>query len=319
MLKLIFFPLGLYLLIKGADLLVKGASSLAKRMKVPDMVIALTVVAMGTSTPELFVSLISTLEGNPSIAIGNVVGSNIANVFLILGLAAAIRPLAVSKGTVYKEIPFCLLAGLALVFLAGDRLIDGQAAAFISRSDGLILLSFFTIFLYYVFGLAFADKELEESVPQEVMSTGRTIVFVCLGLAGLVLGGQLTIKGAVAAASLLGMSQSLVGLTIVAVGTSLPELATSLIAARQGKVDLAVGNVVGSNIFNVMLILGICPLIRPLPVSAPMMVDMVVAVLASLFLLGFMFTGRSHVVDRWEGIGMLILYAGYISFAVWRG
>ncbi len=319
MLNYLLFPVGLVLLIKGGGLLVKGATSLARRYKVSDLVIGLTVVAFGTSLPELSVTFISALQGTPQIAVGNIIGSNIANVLLILGLAALIRPLQVSRGTVYKEIPFSILAALILGLLVGDRLIDGASEAVVSRSDGLVLLSIFTVFIYYTMGIARRGEGLEEGAPAAQLSTVRSLVFIGVGLAGLILGGQWVTDGAVAAARLLGMSQALIGLTVVAVGTSLPELATSVIAARQGNADIAVGNMVGSNIFNILFVLGVTAPLAPLPVAPFILVDMGVALLASAILFGFMFTGARHALDRWEGIGFLILYCAYLMFGIFRG
>ena len=319
MLSYLFFPVGLFLLIKGGGLLVNGATALARRLNVSDLVIGLTVVAFGTSLPEFSVTFISALEGSPQIAMGNVIGSNIANVLLILGLAALIRPLQVSRGTVYKEIPFSLLAALILGFLAGDALLDGSSEALVSRSDGLVLLSVFSIFLYYAFSIAKKGEGLEEGAPAGRMSKLRSLVYIGSGLAGLIVGGQWVTSGAVAVAGLLGMSQSLIGLTIVAVGTSLPELATSVVAARQGNADIAVGNVVGSNIFNIFFVLGGSSLAHPLPVLTDILTDVGVVVLASSILFGFMFTGRKHTLDRWEGAVFLVLYCAYLAFGIMRG
>ena len=315
----ILMPIGLLLLFKGGELLVRGASSLARRMNIPDIAIGLTVVAWGTSMPEFFVNVIAVVHGTPDIAVGNIVGSNIANVFLILGLSALIRPLAVSHGTVFKEIPFSLLAAVVLYLLASDWLIDRQPAGALTRSDGLVLLAIFPVFLYYTFGIArqSRDQEMELDRPQDRL--GHSLARLALGLAGLMVGGEWIVNGAVALALLMGMSQSLVGLTLVAIGTSLPELATSLMAAKRGYLDIAVGNVVGSNIFNTFVILGLSSTLTPLPVSPAMMVDLGVVVLSGMVLFGFMFTGTRHAVDRWEGVGLLLLYAAYVTFTILRG
>ena len=292
MLPYVLLGIGFVLLIKGADFLVDGASSIARRFHVSNLVIGLTVVAFGTSTPELFVNIMAGAKGNTDIAIGNVLGSNIANVFLILGISAVIYPLTVSKGTVWKEIPFSLLAAVVLAFLANDQLIDKQNHSVLLRSDGLILLSFFIIFLYYSINIAFEIKGIDDHAPAKAHGTVKSIGLVITGLAGLVIGGEWIVSGAVHAALKLGLSQSTVGLTIVAVGTSLPELATSAVAAYRKNVDIAVGNVVGSNIFNIFLILGISTIIHPLPFSIASNIDIGMVILASFLLFIFMFTGK---------------------------
>ena len=253
----LLFLLGFPLLVKGADLLVDGAASIARRFDVSEFAIGMTIVAFGTSTPELFVTMIAGFEGNPDIAVGNVVGSNIANTLLILGVAALVSPLAVSRGMVWREMPFGLLASCGLLLVAGDTYLDGAAQGVVGRADGLLLLSFFSIFIYYSASTAQRVKGMEELSPARGRSLARALALVAAGLAGLVLGGKWIVDGAVAMARTFGMSEALVGLTVVAVGTSLPELATSVVAARKGNADLALGNVLGSNIFNIYFVLGV--------------------------------------------------------------
>ncbi|MBK5100349.1 MAG: calcium/sodium antiporter [Desulfobacteraceae bacterium] len=310
---------GFILLIKGADLLVDGASSIARRMNVSDLVIGLTVVAFGTSTPELFVNISSSIKGNTDIAVGNILGSNIANIFLILGVSSIIYPLTVTKGTVWKEIPFSLLAALILGILANDKLIDRTGSSALTRIDGLVFLSFFIIFIYYSFSIAKIIEGMEDHVPTKHYGLGKSMLLVLLGLVGLTLGGQWIIDGAVHVARKFGMSQSLVGLTIVAVGTSLPELATSVVAASKKNVEIAVGNVVGSNIFNIFFVLGISSIIRPLPFETRNNIDIIVVILASTLLFTSMFTGKKRSLDRWEGLVFLALYAGYTAFLIIQG
>ena len=314
MLIYILFILGFILLIKGADLLVAGASAIARRFNVSDLVIGLTVVAFGTSTPELFVNIVASARGNSEIAIGNVLGSNIANILLILGISAAIYPLSVSKGTVWKEIPFSLLAVIILGLMANDRGIDAADISRLTRIDGLVLLAFFSIFLYYSFGIAKAIEGLTDHVPAKAQGIAKSFLLILAGLIGLTLGAKWIVDGAVSFAKSLGMSESLVGLTIVAVGTSLPELATSAMAAYKKNSEIAVGNVVGSNIFNIFFVLGVSATIRPLPFQAGSNVDIGVVIASSLFLFLFIFTGKTRSLDRWEGILFLLLYAGYIAF-----
>ena len=284
MLTYLLFGLGFILLIKGADWLVNGASAIARRFNVSDLVIGLTVVAFGTSTPELFVNIVASGKGNTDIAIGNVLGSNISNVFLILGVSAIIYPLSVSKGKVWKEIPFSLLAVIVMGLMANDRWVDGGAYSLLTRIDGLVLLAFFLIFLYYSFSIAQAVEGINEHVPDISHGMAKSFLLVIIGLIGLILGSQWIVDGAVKLATGLGMSESLVGLTIVAVGTSLPELATSAMAAYRRKVEIAVGNVVGSNIWNIFFVLGVSSTIKPLPFQTKSILDIGVVVLASLLL-----------------------------------
>jgi len=316
MLNYILLAVGFVILIKGADFLVAGASSIAKRFNVSNLVIGLTVVAFGTSMPELVVNIIAGIRGNTDIAIGNVLGSNIANVFLILGISALIYPLAVSKGTVWKEIPFSLLAALVLAFLANDQLIDKRDGSALLRSDGLVLLSFFVIFLYYSAHIAHDIDGLDAQAPANIFGLGKSLRLLVLGFLGLIIGGQWIIDGAVHLALKLGLSQSTVGLTVVAVGTSLPELATSAMAAYRKNVDIAVGNVVGSNIFNIFFILGVSSIVHPLPFSIANNIDIGMVILASLLLFVFMFTGKKRSLDRWEGAVCILIYICYVVFLV---
>jgi cation:H+ antiporter len=310
----LLFIAGFVLLIKGAYVLVDGASAMARRLNVSDLVIGLTVVAFGTSTPELFVNVIASAKGNTGIAIGNILGSNIANVLLILGVSSVIYPLEVTKGTVWKEIPFSLLAALVLGVMVNDQLIDQKNYSALSRIDGLILLSFFSIFVYYSYSIAGEIEGVKQHVQVEETSLAKSLFFVGAGLAALALGGKWIVDGAVAIAKNFGMSESLIGLTIVAVGTSLPELATSATAAYRRNAEIAVGNVVGSNIFNIFFVLGISSIIKPLPFNIKDNLDIGVVILASLFLFLFMFTGKKRSLDRWEGAVFLVLYAVYIIF-----
>ena len=282
------------LLIKGADYLVTGASSLAFKLGIAPLVIGLTIVAFGTSAPELIVNLLASFSGNTDIAIGNILGSNIVNILVILGVSAIIYPLTVRKSTVWKEIPFALLAVVVLAFLASDALIDGAATSWLTRIDGLILISFFAIFLYYIVGIAKQSPEdtLEKPADLSLMRSGLLIL---VGLIGLVVGGKWIVDGAIVFAQSLGVSQALIGLTIVAIGTSLPELATSVVAAYKKNTDIAVGNIVGSNILNIFWILGISAFITPLPFAPVMTIDILVTLFASLLLFLALFVGLSLI------------------------
>ena len=303
---------GFVLLIKSADWLVDGARSLAQCLGVSHLVIGLTVVAFGTSLPELSVNILASAHNNPAIAIGNILGSNIANILLILGMAVLIYPLKVTPSTTWKEIPFTLLAAVMVLLLVQDDRWGGGLPS-LGRIDGMVLLGFFGVFLYYIFHLAQVDRG---EVPERRCDLAPTIGRILLGLVGLIAGGELVVRGAVQLAARFGLSESFVGLTIVAVGTSLPELATSTVAAYKKNSDIAVGNIVGSNIFNIFFILGISAVIRPLPFTAQNQIDTLVTIAASAILFLCLFIGIKRVLGRWEGALFLVLYAAYIVFLV---
>jgi len=317
---ILFFIVGLVLLVKGADWLVDGASSVAKKLKVSDLVIGLTIVAFGTSAPELVVSVISNLNGNADIAIGNVLGSNIANILLILGVSSIIYPLSVTRGTVWKEIPLSLLAVILLGIMANDVLIDGAANSSLTRTDGLALIAFFIIFLYYTFGIAKnGNCQPEQGEEVKEIAISKSIIYIFAGLISLVIGGKWVVDSAVSIATSLGVSEALIGLTIVAVGTSLPELATSAMATYKKKADIAIGNVVGSNIFNVFWILGLSSIINPLPFRPEGNFDIMIAIFASLLLFIMMFVGKRHHLERRDGVIYIFVYVIYIAALVARG
>jgi cation:H+ antiporter len=273
------------------------------------------VVAFGTSTPELFVNLVAAAQGKTALALGNVIGSNIANILLILGIAAIITPLAATAGTVWKEIPFSLLAAVVLGIVVNDRLLGGIANV-ITRGDGLVLLCFLAIFFYYTAAIAFDGLDFDPQMEIKSMPPSMALFRVAVGLAGLVLGGWLIVANATLIAKQLGMSEALIGLTVVAVGTSLPELATSAVAAYKGNADIAIGNVVGSNIFNIFFILGITATIHPIPSETGSNVEVLVLVAASLLLFLSMFTGRRRSADRWEGVVFVLLYIAFVGYKI---
>jgi len=327
---------GLIVLIVGADQLVKGASSIAVKFGLSSLLIGLTVVAFGSSAPEMIVNIFASLRGSYDVALGNVMGSNIANVLLILGIAAIIRPLRVQRVTIFREIPFAILAMFVLLAMVSDMYLSGGAAAqdILSRGEGLTLIGFFAIFLYSAFLSAThvkhddPIKKKKGSDEDEIMelkeySTGLSIVMIVGGLIGLTIGGQLIVESAITIAKGFGVSEALIAVTIVAIGTSLPELAASGVAAYRGNTDLAVGNVVGSNIFNVLWILGLSSTINPLPISAGASVDIMLALSATFLLFPFLFNknskGKSGTIERWEGIAFVIAYILFIVFAIWRG
>lgn len=309
--------LGLGILILGGESLVRGASSIAKKMKVPAIVIGLTIVSFGTSAPELIVNIFSAIRGTTDIAIGNVIGSNIANILLILGVSAIIVPLKVQRGTTWKEIPLALLA-VGLVFvMVSDISLDGGAENVLTRTDGLALMAFFLVFLYYTYGLSKTEGAQGESVAQYGMPV--SIAMIVGGILLLVFGGSILVDNAVILARIAGMSEALIGLTIVAIGTSLPELVTSIMAAIHRHDDIAVGNVVGSNIFNIFWILGLTSTIAPLPVASALRFDILVNIVATMLLFALMFVDDKHRLNRWQGMVFVGCYIGYIVTIVFRG
>lgn len=320
--NIVLILIGLGLLVAGADWLVRGSSSLAKKLKVSNLVIGLTVVAFGTSTPELTVSLTASLQGSSAIALSNAVGSNIANILLILGVCALFRTLTVKSATVWKEIPLAFAGMLLLFVFANDHFFDAIPSNALTRTDGFALLTLFAIFMYYIFGLARTDKEVMKEASSADIKTyalPQSFLLVLIGLSLLVIGGKLLVDNAVDIALAAGLSEALIGLTIVAIGTSLPELATSLVATLKGQNDIAVGNVIGSNIFNTFWIMGISSSVRAIPISNDAILDLLIGVIATLFLFFFMFVGKKHGLTRMEGSVMLSLYVAYTAFLIYRG
>ncbi len=310
---------GFVVLIKGADLFVDGAARLARGMDVSPMAVGLTVVAFGTSAPELFVNISAGISGRTDIALGNVVGSNIVNILLILGLSSLTRPLTVSKGTVWKEIPFSLLAAVVLWGLASDVYIDGALFSTVSRSDGLVLLGFFIIFIACTASIAAPVVGLPDISPAPADKAVSIALKMTIGFCGLLFGGRWVVDSAVLLGGYMAIPRAVMGLTVVAVGTSLPELVTSVVAARRGDVEMAVGNVVGSIIFNVFFVLGVSAVIRPLPFNPAANVDMGVMTAACILLFIFLFTGRVRVMGRWEGalaLSIYVLYIGYLLLPI---
>ncbi len=312
LLSIIMLLGGFILLIFGSNWLVDGASDLARRLKISDIVVGLTIVSIGTSSPELIVNLIASLNGNTDIAIGNVVGSNIFNVLIILGATAIVMPVSVKSNTTWKEIPFSFMAAIVIFFLANDELFNGYPVSEVSRTDGLILLSFFAIFMAYTYALARGHNYVPE-VNYKKTTILKSSLLILAGLVGLFFGGRYLVLGAVDIALYMGMSESVVGLTIVAAGTSLPELFTSIIAALKKKADIAIGNVVGSNIFNIFLILGVSATVKPLPFNRINNLDILVMILSSFLMFVFVFTGKGRKIGRVEGGLFVAMYLVYIG------
>ncbi|MFZ2897347.1 MAG: calcium/sodium antiporter [Saprospiraceae bacterium] len=312
MLLLIVILLGGFTaLIYGANTLVDSASSLAKKYNIPNIVIGLTIVAFGTSAPELIVNVFASVQGDSAIALGNVVGSNIFNVLGIAGIAAIIYPLRVKTNTTWIEIPLSLLAASILLVIANDLIIDKGAASAVTRIDGIVLLFFFLIFMVY--NLQVAKKGGEEGeVEIKDIPKLKSIMLIILGLVLLVIGGRAIVYSAVELATMFGIPERIIALTIISIGTSLPELATSAVAAYKKHADIAIGNVVGSNIFNIFFILGISAVINPVPLQPGANMDLLVNLGAGLLLFLFIFTGKKHSVDRWEGVLFIAMYVAYV-------
>lgn len=308
---------GFALLIKGADFFVDGSSNIAKLLKVPPILIGLTIVALGTSSPEATVSIIAALEDSADVAVGNVVGSNIFNITLVVGIAAFLYPLKVESETIRKEIPFTLLASTALLILMSDIALQGFSSNMISRSDGFIFLLFLSIFMYYVIeiGLRSRKNTANEPVPENI-HWGKNIFITILGLAAIIFGGDLVVDNGTKIAYSLGMSETLVGLTIIAIGTSLPELVTSISAALKKESEIALGNIVGSNIFNILFVLGVSSAISPLAVSDKVLTDVVFMIVLTVVLLIFSRTG--YKVGKREGLILAAVYLTYLAYIIVR-
>ena len=312
LLNIFFLLLGLALILVGANMLTDGASAIARRWGVSDLVIGLTVVAFGTSAPELVISLVSAVEGATELAVGNAVGSNIFNVLAIIGITALIKPIKIEEGSMTKDIPFMIVSALVLLAMGNGVLLDGSAENELTRVDGIVLLLFFCIFMRYTFSIAKnGQPEPEESQTSKPMGMAKGVVWVALGLAGLIFGGKFFVNGASGIAAGLGVSEAVIGLTIVAAGTSLPELATSVAAALKGKNGMAVGNVIGSNIFNSFMVLGAASTIRPLQFGSIGNLDLLVMTGSCLVFWAMGWLIGNRTITRGEGA---LLTAGYIAY-----
>ncbi len=311
--------IGFVLLLKGADFLVTGASSFAKKFNVSELAIGLTIVAMGTSAPELVVNLVSSSQGYDDVVFGNIIGSNIFNLFFILAICAIIKPIVVQSESVWKEIPFAMVLVLLFFVLANDSLIFGSAINELNRVDGIILLTLFFAFLAYVY-FTIKNKKEELSTPDtsKVYSNWITLLMVLGGLAGLIIGGKLVVDNAVIIARSFNISEKLIGLTIIAAGTSLPELAASAVAAFKGKSDIAIGNIIGSNIFNLTFILGFNSTLTPLTYSTGFNFDVYVLMGGSVALFLFMFTLKKKKLDRREAFLFLLAFVAYMTYIIIR-
>ena len=323
MLTYILLAIGFFLLIKGAHLLVEGATSIAKKFRISDIIVGLTIVAFGTSMPELVVNLVASFNGASEISIGNILGSNIANILLILGVTAVIRKVEVGEGTVWKEIPFSLFVATLLLVLSNGYIFGETNTGMLDKTDGLILLFFFSIFLVYTFFIAKSNQKTFE-VTQNTKGFFQAFVEVLGGMFALYFGGRWVVNGAISIAEVFNISQTVIGVTIVALGTSLPELVTSVIATLKHKSDIAIGNIVGSNIFNILWVLGISSIILPIKLESETTIDFAVLILSSFLLFMFLFVGKdikkfqpdTHALNKKEGLIFIAIYIIYIVYRV---
>ena len=310
-LSVISFVVGIVLVILGADWLTKGASALARRFNMSELLIGLTIVAIGTSLPELVISTGSALKGSPGLALGNVIGSNIFNGMLILGVTALLCPIKFNAKMLTREIPFNLLATVALILVSGSMLVGGAPGEMITRYGGMILLCFLAVFVRYTFSIT---NEGGDDEPVEVLPMWKVVLFIATGLAALIFGGNLFVDGATEIARVLGLSEAVIGITIVSAGSSLPELAVSVSAARKGNVGIALGNVLGSNILNIFFILGVSATITPISLDGFSFVDYYVLLASSLLIYAVARFGGKAVINRFEGA---LLVAGYVAYTTW--
>ena len=311
LLSVISFIAGIIFVILGADWLTKGASGIARRFGISELVIGLTIVALGTSLPELVISVSSALKGSPGISLGNVIGSNIFNSLLILGVASLIAPIRFNARMLTREIPFNLLASIVLILVSGSMLFGGATGESVTRYGGMLLLCFLAVFVRYTFSIPNDD---DDEALEQPMSIGKVILFILLGLAGLIFGGNIFVNGAVELARIVGLSEAVIGITIVSAGSSLPELAVSVSAARKGNVGIALGNVLGSNILNIFLILGCSATITPISLDGFSCVDFYVLLASSLLIYLVTRFGGKAVINRYEGA---LLVAGYVAYTTY--
>lgn len=312
-LSLISFVAGIVLVILGADWLTKGASALARRFNMSELLIGLTIVAIGTSLPELVISTGSALKGSPGIALGNIIGSNIFNGMFILGVAALLCPIRFNAKMLTREIPFNLLASVALILVSGSMLVGGAPGEQITRYGGMLLLCFLAVFVRYTFSIT--NDGVEEEAG-EVFPVWKVLLFIAAGLAALIFGGNIFVDGATAIARVLGLSEAVIGITIVSAGSSLPELAVSVNAARKGNVGIALGNVLGSNILNIFFILGVSATITPIALDGFSFVDYYVLLASSLLIYIVARFGGKAVITRFEGASLVACYVAYTTWLV---
>lgn len=335
----ILLLIGFVLLIKGADYFVDGASSIANSLKIPTLIIGLTIVAFGTSAPEAAVSITASLKNQNGMAMGNVIGSNIFNLLMVVGMASIIKPMIIQKSMIKKDIPFTILASILMFVVAGDMFFNGTNDNMLSRGDGIVLLIFFVIYMYSLFTMAINSRNSSLSNESAVtvehidyssssgaiakpsessISLNKAIIMSIVGIFGIVLGGKAVVSSASNIAATFGISDQIIGLTVVSIGTSLPEFVTSIIAATKGESDLALGNVIGSNIFNIIFILGISSVISPISINPKLFVDSIFMILATVLIYIFAISNKKKIT-KIEGlilVGLYITYMAYILLSV---
>lgn len=312
----IFLVVGIFLLIKCADLFVDGCSNIAKFLGIPSLVIGLTIVAFGTSAPEAAVSITAALNGQNDISIGNVVGSNICNLLLVLGLSAIFNPLKVKKDIVFRDYMFSLLSYIILLFLVVDSFIENKGTSYITFSEGLILLCFLGVYLYTLLLGALKNKTSLAKKEKKEKFKLKDIIYIIIGLIGIILGGNLVVDGATTVAKNLNITENLIALTIVAIGTSLPELVTSVVAAKKGETDIAIGNVLGSNVFNIFFIVGISSTLSPLSLNIESLIDIIIMTIIGIII--FFFIIKDKKINKKSGIYMLMMYLAYMIYIILR-
>jgi len=308
---------GFIVLIAGAEALIRGSVSIAKRFNISDMAIGLSLVSVGSSAPEVVVNIMAALKGSPDIAMGNVLGSNISNLLLGVGIASFFHSIRIRKNTVLKEIPFSVFALLVLLIMANDRFFNSAEGYILSRSEGLLLICFFLIFLYYIYSIGASVSE--DTVSHKRYPIFLSILLVTAGILSLALGGQWIVKGARSIASLIGLSEAFIGLTLVAIGTSMPEIVTSAVAAYRNKSDIAIGNIIGSNVFNIFWVLGITATVTPIKFSPKLNWDIIIVTVATVMLVALLYIGKKKTIGKMKGIAMIVAYVGYILYLIHRG
>src|SRR3989344_3762698 len=321
MIEYILFIIGFIFLLKGADDLVEGSASIARKFRISKLVVGLTIVSFGTSLPELVVNITSSIKGDASIAIGTIIGSNLANILLILGISAIINPIKVHYSTIRREIPYSLVAAIILLLLS-NGFFNGTESA-LSRIDGIILLVFFITFIYYIYDMAKKTRvpiEIEKAVEKKTIehSNAKNALKIFSGLALLYFGGEWVVNGAVAIAKLSNISEYVISATIIAFGTSLPEFMTSIVAIKKREDDIFVGNIVGSNIFNIFFVLAISMIILPISIGKYAKIDMIILIFATLLLFGFLYLDKKQTLAKREGIFLILTYVAYVAYLILR-
>lgn len=320
----LFLLLGFLFLVKGADYFVDGSSSIATSLKIPSLVIGLTIVAFGTSAPEAAVSITASIQGQNEIALGNIIGSNIFNLLCVAGMSAFIKPLSVKKSLLIKEFPFLVLSSILLLVLSDDLIFQQTQNSILSTGDGLVFLMFFCIFMYYLLEVSLNSKNealnsnnnYDTNIYKSTMPLSKSVVFSVVGILGIVIGGKLVVDCSSIIALNFGVSEKIIGITIVSIGTSLPEFVTSVVAASKGESDIALGNVIGSNIFNILFILGISSVINPISIDNNLFLDIFIMIIVTI--ITYIFSIRKKDINKFEGIILIIAYIAYMILVIFK-